>query len=88
VVKSNICPVCLADIPGEYVEEGDLRISDEAITCPNCGFVLEGVMDECPELEDLPTSPPPAIVPEGRRAGPLSRYPFRRGIGKQRKSPD
>jgi len=72
VVKSNICPVCLADIPGEYIEEGDLRISDEAITCPNCGFVLEGVMDECPEVGDLPTSPPPAIVPEGRRAGPLS----------------
>ncbi len=34
MVKSNICPVCLADIPGEYIEEGDLRISDEAITCP------------------------------------------------------
>ena len=53
MVKSNICPVCLADIPGEYIEEGDLRISDEAITCPNCGFTLEGVMDECPELEEL-----------------------------------
>ena len=53
MVKSNICPVCLADISGEYVEEGDLRISDEAISCPNCGFTLEGVMDECPELEEL-----------------------------------
>ena len=53
MVKSNICPVCLADIPGEYVEEGDLRISDEAILCPNCGFVLEGVVDECPKLEEL-----------------------------------
>ncbi len=51
MVKSNICPVCLADIPGEYIEEGDLRISDEAITCPNCGFTLEGVVDECPELD-------------------------------------
>ena len=53
MVKSNICPVCLADIPGEYVEEGDLRISDEAISCPNCGFVLEGVVEHCPELEEL-----------------------------------
>ena len=53
VVKSNICPVCLADIQGEYVEEGDLRISDEAITCPNCGFTLQGVVDECPELEEF-----------------------------------
>jgi hypothetical protein len=53
MVKSNICPVCIADIPGEYVEEGDLRISDEAISCPNCGFTLEGVVDECPELEQL-----------------------------------
>ncbi len=53
MVKSNICPVCLADIPGEYIEEGDLRISDEAITCPNCGFTLEGVVDECPEFEEL-----------------------------------
>ncbi len=53
MVKSNICPVCLADIPGEYIEEGDLRISDEAITCPNCGYTLEGVVDECPELENL-----------------------------------
>ncbi len=53
MVKSNICPVCLADIEGEYIEEGDLRISDEAISCPNCGFVLEGVVDECHELEEL-----------------------------------
>ena len=53
VVKSNICPVCLSDIPGEYIEEGDLRISDEAITCPNCGYTLEGVVDECPELEEF-----------------------------------
>jgi len=52
VVKSNICPVCLADTQGEYIEEGDLRIADEAITCPNCGFTLEGVVDECPELEE------------------------------------
>ena len=49
MVKSNICPVCLADIPGEYIEEGDLRIADEAITCPSCGYILEGVVDECPE---------------------------------------
>jgi len=49
VVKSKICPACLNDIPGEYIEEGDLRIADEAITCPHCGFTLEGVMDECPE---------------------------------------
>ena len=53
MVKSNICPVCLVDMQGEYVEEGDLRISDEAISCLNCGFILEGVMDECPELEEL-----------------------------------
>ncbi|MFC2011304.1 hypothetical protein ACFLUR_03335 [Chloroflexota bacterium] len=53
MVKSSICPVCLADIEGEYIEEGDLRISDEAITCQNCGYTLEGVMDECPELEEL-----------------------------------
>ncbi len=51
MVKSNICPVCLADTPGEYIEEGDLRIADEAITCPNCGFTFEGVLDECPELD-------------------------------------
>ena len=53
MVKSNICPVCLADIEGEYIEEGDLRISDEAIYCLNCGFTFEGVLDECPELEEL-----------------------------------
>ena len=53
MVKSNICPVCLADIQGEYVEEGDLRISDEVISCPNCGFTFKGVMDECPDLEEL-----------------------------------
>ena len=53
MVNSNICPVCLADIEGEYIEEGDLRISDEAISCPNCSFSFEGVMDECPELEEL-----------------------------------
>ena len=52
MIKSNICPVCLADIQGEYIEEGDLRISDEAISCAYCGFVLEGVVDECPELEE------------------------------------
>ena len=53
MVKSNICPVCLTDIEGEYVEEGDLRISDEAISCPKCGFSFQGVMDECPELEEF-----------------------------------
>ncbi len=53
MVKSNICPICLADIEGEYIEEGDLRISDETISCPNCGFSFKGVMDECPELEEL-----------------------------------
>ncbi len=53
MVKSNICPVCLADIPGEYIEEGDLRIADEAITCPSCGYILEGVVDECPEPGEL-----------------------------------
>jgi len=53
MVKSNICPVCLADIPGEYVEEGDLRIADNPITCPNCGYTLEGVVDECPEFRGL-----------------------------------
>jgi len=53
MVKSNICPACLADIQGEYIEEGDLRISDEAISCPNCGFAFKGVMDECPEPEEL-----------------------------------
>jgi len=58
MVKSNICPVCLADMEGEYIEEGELRISDEAITCSNCGFTLYGVVDECPELENLSTSSP------------------------------
>jgi len=53
LVKSNICPVCLADIEGEYVEEGDLRISDEVISCPKCGFSFQGVMDECPELDKI-----------------------------------
>ncbi len=53
MVKSKICPVCLADIEGEYIEEGDLRISDEPISCPNCGFAFQGVMDECPEPEEL-----------------------------------
>jgi hypothetical protein len=57
MVKSNICPVCLADIPGEYIEEGDLRITDEPITCPNCGFTLEGIIDECPEFDDLSILP-------------------------------
>jgi len=53
MVKSNICPVCFAYIEGEYIEEGDLRISDEAISCPNRVFTLEEVVDECPELEEL-----------------------------------
>ncbi|MFC2056026.1 hypothetical protein ACFLTO_00425 [Chloroflexota bacterium] len=53
MIKSNICPVCLSDISDEYIEEGDLRLSDEAIICPKCGFVLQGVMDECPEFEEL-----------------------------------
>jgi hypothetical protein len=53
MVKSNICPVCLVDIEGEYIEEGDLRISDETISCPNCGFTFRGVMDENPETEEL-----------------------------------
>ena len=56
MVKSNICPVCLADIKGEYIEEGDLRISDEAISCLNCGYTLEGVVDTCPEPEELAKS--------------------------------
>jgi hypothetical protein len=53
MVKSNICPVCLVDIEGEYIEEGDLRISDETISCPNCGFTFRGVMDENHETEEL-----------------------------------
>ena len=53
MVKSNICPVCLVDIQGEYIEEGDLRIADEAVSCPNCGYTLEGVMDECPKFKEL-----------------------------------
>jgi len=52
MVKSSICPVCLADIPGEYIEEGDIRIANEAISCPYCGYILEGVVDECPECEE------------------------------------
>ena len=27
--------------------------SGESQSCPNCGFTLEGVMDECPELEEF-----------------------------------
>jgi len=53
VVKSNVCPVCLADMSGEYVEEGDVRISDDGIVCPHCGFVLKGAVDTCPDLDDL-----------------------------------
>jgi hypothetical protein len=38
---------------GEYVEEGDVRISDDGIVCPHCGFVLKGAVDVCPDLDDL-----------------------------------
>jgi len=57
VVKSNVCPVCLADMPAEYVEEGDVRISDDGILCPHCGFVLKGAVDTCPDLDDLTKAP-------------------------------
>ena len=53
MVKSNIYPVCLVDIQDEYIEAGDIRIANEVISCPNCGFTLKGVMDECPEPEEF-----------------------------------
>jgi hypothetical protein len=42
---------------GEYVEEGDVRISDDGIVCPQCGFVLKGAVDVCPDLDDLTKAP-------------------------------
>ncbi|HHN65383.1 MAG TPA: hypothetical protein ENK09_08500 [Nitrospirae bacterium] len=45
MVRGNICYRCGREMPFWYVEEGDLTISSEKITCPYCGWVLEGAMD-------------------------------------------
>lgn len=52
MVRSWVCPKCLGDLDKFYIEEGDTRVTDEKIVCPNCGYTMEGAVGECYERED------------------------------------
>jgi len=53
MVKSNVCPKCLGDLPCPYIEEGHVIISEEELICPNCGFRVKGSLNEHREKDFL-----------------------------------
>lgn len=47
MVKSWVCPNCLGELDTFYIEEGDTMAPINTVTCPHCGFTLEGIVSEC-----------------------------------------
>jgi len=46
MVKDNVCPICLGELDGYYIEEGHIIYADKRLTCKNCGFSFQGTFDE------------------------------------------